>query len=95
MSGAGRAQTEGQTAARLWALQHSQGQRLVAQARFTQMRAPALVHGGRKPLARNRRQGHIDRFRDLVQVEGELGPYLRDDACQEPADPGLVLKRVS
>ena len=51
------------------------------------MRAPALVDGGGEPCARDGRQGHIDRFRDLVQVEGELRPDLRDDARQKPADP--------
>ena len=47
---------------------------------MTQMRAPALIDGGREPLARDGRQGHIDSFRDLVQVERELRPDLRHDA---------------
>ena len=87
MSRTRRPQTEGQTAPRLGALQDRQGQRLVAQAGLTQMRAPALVHGGGEPLARDGRQGHVDRFRDLVQVEGKLRPYLRDDPGKKPADP--------
>ena len=84
MSRTRRPQTEGQTAPRLGALQDRQGQRLVAQAGLTQMRAPALVHGGGEPLARDGRQGHVDRFRDLVQVEGKLRPYLRDDPGKIP-----------
>ena len=62
MPGARRPQTEGQTAACLGALQHSQGQSLVAQTRSTQMRAPALIDGGSEALARYGRQGHVDRF---------------------------------
>lgn len=51
------------------------------------MRVPSFVDGGREPLARDGRQGHIDRFRDLVQVEGKLRPHLCDDAGEKPTDP--------
>ena len=87
MSRARRPKSERQAAACLRSLQHRQGQRLVAQTRAAEMRVPSFVDGSRKPFARNGRQGHIDRFRHLVQVEGELRPHLRDDASQQPSDP--------